>query len=74
MDEIQQAREYGEAQLEKGKAEGKASAILAIFAARGIKLSAALQARIEACNDIPTLDRWIAQAVSAASAEELFRL
>lgn len=77
MDEIQQAREYGEAQLEKGRAEGKASgkasAILAIFAARGIELSAALRARIEACNDIPTLDRWIAQAVTASSAEDFFR-
>ena len=52
-------------------AEGKASAILAIFAARGIEVSGTARAQFESCKDVVTLDRWIAQAVSAASADEL---
>jgi hypothetical protein len=75
MDEIQQAREYGAAQRAEGKAEGlaqgKVAAILAFLAARGISVSSEARAHIEACNDVPTLDQWIARAATAASAEEV---
>ena len=75
MDEIQQAREYGEAKWAEGRSEGvalgKATAILAILAARQIEVSAEVRAKIEACNDAATLDGWIARALTAASAEEL---
>ena len=74
-DEIQQVLAIAEARWAEGKAEGnaegKAAAILAIFAARGIDVSATVRSHIEACKDVVTLDRWIAQAISAASAEEL---
>jgi hypothetical protein len=55
----------------EGKAEGKLEAIFAVLAARGIVVSADARARIEACQDVSTLDLWIGRAVTAASAEDL---
>ena len=75
MDEIQQAREYGEAKLAegeiKGEIKGKVGAILAVLAARGIPVSTEVRTSIEACTDVATLDRWIARAATVASAEEI---
>lgn len=80
MDEIQQAREYGEEKEAKGYAKGKtdgfteakAAAVLAILAARGLAVSNEARTRIEACTDVATLDRWITRALTAAESEELF--
>jgi PD-(D/E)XK nuclease family transposase len=85
IDEIQQAEELAEAKFAqgeikgraegetKGRAEGRAeaktAAILAVLAARGIAVSAEARARIEACTDLATLDRWIARAATAAPDE-----
>jgi PD-(D/E)XK nuclease family transposase len=79
MDEIQQAREYGEAKwaegeaagFAKGETAGQVRAILALLAARGIAVSSETRARIEACKDAATLDRWITRAATAGSAEEV---
>ena len=75
IDEIEQAREYGEVKWTEGKAEGetgaKAAAILAFLAARGIPVSAEIRSDIEACKEVVTLDRWIVRAATAASAEEV---
>ncbi len=75
MDEIQQARDYGAAQRAEGEAEGeargKASAILAVLAARGIAVSPEAQEQILTCRDGDALDRWIARAAIAPSAEEV---
>jgi len=62
----------GEAKGEaKGKAEGAvegtAQALLTVLEARGFLVPAAERARIRACTDLTTLDRWIAQAVAAKS-------
>jgi hypothetical protein len=74
-DEIQQVREYGEVKEAEGEARGavraKAEAVLAFLTARGIVVSLEVRAHIEACKDAPTLDRWIALAATAASAEEV---
>jgi predicted transposase/invertase (TIGR01784 family) len=76
MDEIQQAREYGEAKEAEGFAKGetaaKAAAVLAILSARGLSVSGEARARIEACADVGILDRWITRAAMAASSEEIF--
>ena len=80
MDEIQQAREYGDAKKAEGFAEGetagftkaKAAAVLAVLSARGVALSNEARARIEACVDVAMLDRWISRAATAASSEEVF--
>jgi hypothetical protein len=55
----------------EGKAEGKIEAIFAVLAARGIEVGAEARGRIEACQDVATLDRWIARAATAALAEDV---
>jgi predicted transposase/invertase (TIGR01784 family) len=55
----------------RGKLAGKAAAVLAVLAARGVPVRDDVRARIEAGADATTLDRWIARAVTAASAEEV---
>ncbi len=54
-----------------GLARGKAVAVLAILAARSIHMSPEARALIEGCEDTVILDQWIAQATTAASAEEI---
>jgi predicted transposase/invertase (TIGR01784 family) len=54
---------------QEGEIKGKARAILAFLAARGIAVSSEIRAHIEACDDGATLDRWIVLAATAASAE-----
>lgn len=71
MDEIQQAREYGDARHAEGKAEGKAGAILAVLAARGIAVDGETRLQIEACQNLALLDQWIARAATATSAREV---
>ena len=39
---------------------------------RGITLSDAGRARVEACNDITTMDRWVARAVTISREVDLF--
>lgn len=55
----------------EGKAEGEASAVLAVLRARNIVVSDVQRARVLACTDLPTLDRWVIAAVTATSADEL---
>ena len=83
MAEIEQLRELTEAKWTAGKAEGKvegrregeiagrAETILMILATRGIEVNEQTRARIEACADLATLNRWVARAVTAASADEV---
>ena len=85
-DEIEQVRELAEAKLAEGeavgftrghmsgKAEGKAEAIVAILAARGIALNEGSRARITGCSDVVTLDRWLVLAISASSVEDVLNL
>ncbi len=69
--EEQRLRENAEEQLATAETRGKAAAILAFLAARGIVVGADVRARIEACRDASTLDRWIVRAATATSAEEV---
>jgi PD-(D/E)XK nuclease family transposase len=71
MDEIQQAREYGDAQRAEGETVGLVRALLSVLSSRGIAVTAEARAHIEACRDAPTLDRWITRAVTVASVEEV---
>ena len=56
----------------EGKVEGKGEDILTIFEARGLVVSADQRARILACADLPTLDRWLRAAVTCAQVDALF--
>ena len=51
---------------EEGITEGQARAILALLAARGVSVTTAARAQIEACKDAATLDRWIVRAARLA--------
>lgn len=44
--------------------QGKAAAILAVLAARSIRVSAEVCAAIEACKDVSMLDHWMAHATT----------
>jgi predicted transposase/invertase (TIGR01784 family) len=75
MDEIDQVFEIAEARWNEGVAQGevkaKVAAVFAVLGARGLPLTDEVRARIQACKDAATLDRWIVQAATAARAEEL---
>ncbi|MPY97020.1 MAG: hypothetical protein GEU97_03345 [Actinophytocola sp.] len=58
--------------VNQGRAEGKADAVLAVLAARGIAVTDDAKARITACTDLAQLDAWITRAVAIDSADELF--
>jgi flagellar biosynthesis/type III secretory pathway protein FliH len=56
---------------QQGIALGKATAILAVLAARGLPVSEEARARIADCRDDAVLDRWIGRAAVAGSAQEV---
>ena len=56
----------------EGRAEGSRRALRAVVDARRIRLSDEGQARIEACKDPATLERWTARAAVAWAEEEVF--
>jgi hypothetical protein len=57
---------------EEGRVEGARQALALVLEARGIALSEAGRARVDACSDIATLDRWVARAATVSSETELF--
>lgn len=56
----------------EGRAQGRAESIFAVLAARGIDVSTDERAHVLACQDMATLDRWLARAVTAAATSEIF--
>ncbi len=88
MDEIQQAREYGDAQraegheaglaeghksgLAEGLAEGKRDTLLRLIKRAGIELTKAELARIQTCKDIAILDTWTENIFGAKQSSDLF--
>ncbi|MEP7126217.1 MAG: Rpn family recombination-promoting nuclease/putative transposase [Byssovorax sp.] len=77
MDEIQQAREFGEVKWTEGRAVGETAgviktliaAILAVLEARGIGVDDDTRGQIRGCADVATLERWLARSATASSAE-----
>jgi len=56
----------------EGKAVGRVEALLRVLAARGVALTEAQRAAVQACSELATLDRWITRAAICATAEEIF--
>ena len=56
----------------EGEALGRAEAVLGFLNARGLVVSEHDRARILACTDAETLDRWIRMAATITAAEALF--
>ncbi len=74
QESLDDAQSKGEAKGKaEGKAEGKAAAILDVLAARGIPVSEEVRARVVACTDLATLDRWIRRAATLATAAAVVR-
>jgi hypothetical protein len=72
LDELKQnALQKG---AERGEQEGRTlearKALRRVLARRQLAMSAEQEARIDACADLATLERWLDQAVTAASADE----
>ena len=56
----------------EGRAEGKAEAVLSVLEARGLPVGEQQRARVLACTEVETLDRWLQRSVTAATIEEVF--
>jgi hypothetical protein len=54
-----------EAVREEGEVRGTANAILTVLANRGVEVDAVSEARLKACGDAETLNRWLGRAVTA---------
>jgi predicted nucleotidyltransferase/HEPN domain-containing protein len=73
-DAIAASFEQGEAVgLEKGELKATRGALRRILARRGIELRPEDSARIDACADLPTLERWLEEAAVADRAEDALR-
>ena len=57
--------------LAEGKVAGVAEAVLAVLAARHLAVDETTRAKILGCSNAATLGRWLAQAVTAGSVEEV---
>lgn len=55
----------------KAKAQAKSESLLTVLQARGLSVSEAVRSKILACMDLPTLDRWIARAATAPTADSV---
>lgn len=61
---------YRKGRLE-GMRAGQAKSLLTLLSARGIEVSGAVRSKILACTDAATLDRWLKNALHAASVDEV---
>jgi flagellar biosynthesis/type III secretory pathway protein FliH len=59
--------------LEQGRLTGIRAALRRVLARRELVLRPIDDARIEACPDLATLERWLDQAITARSAAEAMR-
>lgn len=56
----------------KGRAEGEASALLRVLAARGFVVDSATEERVRSCHEVALLERWVTRAVTAATLADVF--
>jgi hypothetical protein len=66
------ARSYFNHGRTKGRAEGEASAVLAILDARGVDVPDEVREDITGCTDLTQLDTWVRRAATSAKVHELF--
>lgn len=68
-----QGREAGRREAyEESFREGWSHSVLVVLEARGIQVDEETRQRIAACKELAQLKRWIVQALSARSVQELF--
>lgn len=74
-DEAEAQLQEAQAQAQAAQAQAQAAlreGIAALLGARGLACSDADRARLAACTDMSTLQRWLLRATSAGAAEEVF--
>jgi hypothetical protein len=52
---------------------GERGTVLMVLKARGLQVSDSQRARIDACDDLATLKKWAETALTAATADDLFK-
>ena len=57
--------------IAKGRAEGRAHAILDVLEARGVHVSDEARARVLACTDAAQLATWLRKAATATSIDQV---
>jgi hypothetical protein len=67
------ARKYVAQGREEGNLEGERRALLKVLEARGLTVEGAARRRVLECTDLAQLERWLGQAVTAKSVQELFK-
>ena len=71
---LEQGLEQGlEAGREQGLVAGERGTVLMVLKARSLPVSESQRARIDACDDLATLKEWAEAALTAATAEDLFK-
>lgn len=73
--ELEAKAEWTQALLQKAEDQAQAAlreSIAALLAARGLPCSGESRARLSACADVTTLQRWLLRATTAASEQEVF--
>lgn len=63
---------FAKTHLSKGRVAGEADALLRVLAARRIVVPDDVRGRIEGCEDLEQLGRWIDRAATAESVDDLF--
>ncbi|CAM5685235.1 Transposase OS=Streptomyces aurantiogriseus OX=66870 GN=GCM10010251_18760 PE=4 SV=1 [Streptomyces aurantiogriseus] len=58
---------------DEGRAQGRAEDILLVLEARDIAVPEEIRERITGCDDADLLRRWLTRAVTAPSAEDIFK-
>jgi len=73
-DEVQQMIQYGKDGEARGEARGRVeqarASLLRVLMRRGLEATSEERARVEACTDAATLERWLDRAIDAASVAE----
>lgn len=68
---------HGHASLDEvrreGRAQGRAAALLRVLELRGLALRGEQRRTIDSCRNPETLDLWLARALTATEADEVFR-
>ena len=62
--------DFGKKWFAEGEVKGWSESVVIVLRARGLVVSDAQRERILACRDIPTLDRRLRRAVTAAAVDE----
>ncbi|MFO0607561.1 MAG: Rpn family recombination-promoting nuclease/putative transposase [Polyangiales bacterium] len=70
-DEVQQMIQYGKDGEVRGEAKGRRDSLLRVLARRGLAPTDEERARIEACRDVATLERWLDRAVDAPAVRDV---